>query len=252
MTRSVPNAFGPLVNPSLPNLDNDFAALTPAVVLPCTATGTNLITLTPVTGTLNVTTGYTDKEMYSFDAPATSTGVMTLQVQALPALKLFKAGGVSQATTGDIVNTQFYIVAYQAALDSANGGFVIVSATNSGTFATKTDMQQATSSVLVVSPAQVTNSPFAAKAWANVSSAGAVLTGANLLCAHSSTGVYSMTFTSSLPADIFFAPSVTPQANSLIFAGYFNRTATGFAVSIINSVPTAVDNAFSVIVYGNL
>lgn len=127
MTRVVPNIFGPLINPSLPNLDNDFAAVTPAVVLPCIATGSNAITLTPVAGTLNAT-AYTDKDRYSFVAVANSTGAMTVQVAALGALNLYRSGGSIQANTGDVVSGQYYDIAYQASLNAAAGGFVIVSA----------------------------------------------------------------------------------------------------------------------------
>lgn len=133
MTRAVPNAFASLTNPTLPNLDADFAALTPASILPCVAAGTNLITLTPQAATLSVS-AYTDKELYSFNANATSTGVVTLQVGALAALKVFTSGGTTQATTGDIVSGAYYVVAYQAALDTGAGGFVVVSATSSTTY----------------------------------------------------------------------------------------------------------------------
>ena len=127
MTRAVPNIFGALTTPSLPNLDNDFTAMTPTLVLPCTVVGTNALTLTPVTGTLSQT-AYTDKELFSFQAVATSTSAMTVQVAALAALNLYKAGGTIQAGSGDVVLGQLYLVAYQASLNSAAGGFVILSA----------------------------------------------------------------------------------------------------------------------------
>ena len=127
MTRAVINQFASLTNPTLPNLDADFIGVANTLVVPCTASGTNAVTLTPVASTVTVS-GYTDKDQYTFDAPATSTGVMTMQVGVLGLLKLFKAGGTTQATAGDVVLVQFYQVAYQATLDTGAGGFVIVSA----------------------------------------------------------------------------------------------------------------------------
>lgn len=125
MTRAVPNQFASLLNPTLPNLDADFAAVAPATVLPCTATGTNSITLTPVAATLTVS-AYTDKDRYSFNAPATTTGSVTLQVQALGALGVYFNDGVTQLGSGDLTAAQYCDVAYQASLNSGGGGFVLV------------------------------------------------------------------------------------------------------------------------------
>ena len=127
MTRAVPNIFGALTTPSLPNLDSDFTAVTPNVVLACNAAGTNALTLTPLAGTLSQT-AYSDKELFSFIALNTSTASVTAQIGALGSINLYKAGGITQAGSGDIVASQYYIIAYQASLNASAGGFVIVSA----------------------------------------------------------------------------------------------------------------------------
>jgi len=127
MTRAVLNQFASLTNPTLPNLDADFLGVANTLVVPCSASGTNAISLTPLVSTVTVS-AYTDKDQYTFNAAATSTGDVTLQVSALGLLNLYKAGGVTQATTGDVVNGQFYQVAYQASLNVGAGGFVIISA----------------------------------------------------------------------------------------------------------------------------
>ena len=90
MTRTVPNVFGPLLNPQLVNLDLDFSAVTPAIILPCTATGTNAYVLTPQSATLTVS-AYSDKEQYSFTAPNTSTGNCSIAISALSSLNLYAA-----------------------------------------------------------------------------------------------------------------------------------------------------------------
>jgi glycine rich protein len=127
MTRLVPTQFAGETSDTTTNLDADFQSLVPGNVLPCTATGTNTIALTPVVGSLSVS-AYTDKEQYSFNAPNATTGSVTINVSAVGALKAFKAGGITQLGNGDITSGQFCQFAYQASLDTGAGGFVLVSA----------------------------------------------------------------------------------------------------------------------------
>ena len=127
MTRTVPNLFAAQTSPQEVNLDLDFSALTPAVVLPCTATGTNSYSLTPQSSTLTVT-AYSDKEQYSFIAPNTSTGVCTITIGSLAQVPLYMSDGATQATAGNIVGGKLYQIAYTA----GSGGFIIVSASVNG------------------------------------------------------------------------------------------------------------------------
>lgn len=137
MTRAVLSQFASLTNPTLPNLDADFVGVANTLVVPCTVTGTNSLALTPIPSTVTVS-AYTTGDQYTFVAAATSTGVMTAQVSGLGFLKIFTAGGTTQASTGDVKTGQFYQIAYQSTLDTGAGGFVIVSAIAAPSVATVT------------------------------------------------------------------------------------------------------------------
>lgn len=126
MTRIVPTIFGALTNPKLVDLDSDLASLASSIVLPCTASGTNVITITPVSQTLSVLS-YSDKERYGFVAPATSTASVSLRVGVLPIVPLYKADGVSQCGLGDINTDQYYDIVFLQALNGGGGGFEIIS-----------------------------------------------------------------------------------------------------------------------------
>ena len=95
--------------------------------IPCTATGTNAITLTPNTN-YYVPAAYTNAQIVSFKAVATSSGSVTIQTTGLAFIKLFTAAGV-QAASGDIVSGTHYEVQYWSDLDTGSGGFIILNAT---------------------------------------------------------------------------------------------------------------------------
>lgn len=71
-------------------------------------------------------TAYVTGMEVSFKADATSSGAITVKLNALAAKKLYRAGGTVQATTGDLRQDKYYKLAYDAALDSATGGFVLL------------------------------------------------------------------------------------------------------------------------------
>jgi hypothetical protein len=93
----------------------------------CTASGTNVITLTP-RANVNAPTAYRPNQRFSFDAAATSTGSVTLLVGSLATLKLFQPGG-AQAGAGNIVSGNYYEVAYDPTLDGGAGGFIMLNST---------------------------------------------------------------------------------------------------------------------------
>lgn len=97
-------------------------------ITPCNASGTNIITLTPLDASPLIT-AYADYEVFSFVAENTSTGAVTMTVVprdgTLSTLKAYKTSGAAQATTGDIVAGSLYLAVYNDALDSAAGGFVV-------------------------------------------------------------------------------------------------------------------------------
>ena len=101
-------------------------------IIPCNASGTNVITLT----TLQVSPliqGYYDYDTYRAVAANTSTGSVTALVAVtsstgttnLATRKVYKSNGAAQATTGDVVAGLLYDFVYVDSLDSNNGGFVL-------------------------------------------------------------------------------------------------------------------------------
>lgn len=94
--------------------------------IPCTATGTNAITLTPVTN-YYLPAAYANFQMVGFTAAASSTGSVTIRLGALSFLNLYMPSGL-QAGSGDIVLNNFYIAAFNGALNSGNGGFQVFNA----------------------------------------------------------------------------------------------------------------------------
>ena len=108
--------------------DNVSSNLPATSIIPCTATGTNTIALTPVSGSV---TSYTDQQQFSFYAAATSTGNVTVNVQSVGAKNLYLPDGVTQVGAGALITGRFYMAEYSAAANSNAGGFVlIVSPTN--------------------------------------------------------------------------------------------------------------------------
>lgn len=97
-------------------------------LIPCSATGTNLLALTMLSISPLIKQ-YNDYDVYQFVAAATSTGVLTAFVTtlqgALPTLKVFKTNGSAQATTGDVTVNLQYELTYVDSLDAGAGGFVL-------------------------------------------------------------------------------------------------------------------------------
>lgn len=95
---------------------------------PCNASGTNIITLTPLTAS-PVLEKYADYEVFTFVGDVTSTGSVTMTVVpkkgSLATLKAYKTSGAAQAGSGDVVAGSLYFAIYNDALDSGAGGFVI-------------------------------------------------------------------------------------------------------------------------------
>jgi len=97
-------------------------SVTPSLIY-CTATGSNVITLTPDTPVGE----YENGQMFGFVAAADSTGSITLGVGSLSALPVYLPTGV-QAGANVFESGTFYIVAYVPSYNSNNGGWAIVSA----------------------------------------------------------------------------------------------------------------------------
>lgn len=125
---ALPTRFAALTQATGLELDNDFDAVGALTTVQCTASGTNLISLTPQANAPVVTAyGLPYPVRFGFTASATSTNTVTARVGSLAALKVFLPSG-SQATTGDISSGAYYEIVYLSALDSGNGGWIVVSA----------------------------------------------------------------------------------------------------------------------------
>lgn len=121
------------------NLDANFVAVDAMGITQCTAVGTNTIGLTQNANQAVVST-YANYQQFSFVAVNNSTGLVTVNINSISALPLYSAGGTTQAGSGSIVLGGFYVIAYNSALDSGLGGFVIVNATPSTTNGTVTSV----------------------------------------------------------------------------------------------------------------
>ena len=99
-----------------------------ARIIPCNASGTNVITLAIVAQTLLVTQ-YSDFDTYRAVAANTTTGLVTALVTtaqgSLATLNVYKSNGAAQATTGDITAGLLYDFTYVDSLNSGAGGLVV-------------------------------------------------------------------------------------------------------------------------------
>lgn len=100
-----------------------------ARIIPCNATGTNLITLTPTHPVAPVIDGYHDYDFFVFEAEHDSTGSVTATVVpesgSLAALKVYVDGGATQAGASDVLAARLYVAIFNDALDGGAGGLVL-------------------------------------------------------------------------------------------------------------------------------
>jgi hypothetical protein len=94
--------------------------------IPCSVSGTNALTLTPLTNFF-LPAAYQNYQMVSFVANSNSTGTVTAQIGALAFVNVY-TGRLSQAGAGDIVANATYLMVFNSALNSGSGGFQIVNA----------------------------------------------------------------------------------------------------------------------------
>lgn len=97
-------------------------------IIPCNASGTNVITLTML-ATAPLVKGYRDYDTYRAVAANTSTGAVTALVVtpqgSLATIPVYKNNGAAQATTGDITAGLLYDFTYADVLNGGSGGFVL-------------------------------------------------------------------------------------------------------------------------------
>lgn len=129
---TLPNIFGPQSgNINLSALDANFAQIGLGIIYPCTATGTNTVALTPLSGWPSFNT-YTNNLAFIFNAANTSTGTITVNVAGVGALNLYLPDGVTQAASGSLASGKTYVIVYVSTLNSNAGGFLIISPNTTG------------------------------------------------------------------------------------------------------------------------
>jgi hypothetical protein len=107
-----------------PQLDANFSILSALVPIPCTATGTNTITLTSIEGAAAIA-AYQQNMIFTAIAANTNTGAATAQFGSLAALPIYKdaqAGPVALSGS-EIVQFCQFALSYDLALNSGAGGF---------------------------------------------------------------------------------------------------------------------------------
>lgn len=103
---------------------NDLAA---EIYIPCTATGTNAIALTPF-AFAPLLSAYSELCGFSFKAAATSSSAVTAQFGALAVLPVYLADGATQASTNNVLSGRIYKLIYSLSLNAGGGGFFLETA----------------------------------------------------------------------------------------------------------------------------
>lgn len=150
----LPNTFAAQTTPQMVELDQNFAALGALAAIPCTASGTNTIALTPAANAPTVA-AYGNYQPFSFIASATNTTAATAAVGSLAALSIYTDTSVGPTLTagGEIRAGNLVVLTYDSTLNTGAGGFHLssvlpqprpnVSITNSVTIASGTTLTAA-------------------------------------------------------------------------------------------------------------
>ena len=100
-------------------------------LIPCHATGTNVITLLPTDASPTLE-GYRFGDAFLFWAENNSTGAVTAKVKpkststyTLATIKVYITNGSAQAGAGDVVANSVYVAYFAPHLDSNAGGLVL-------------------------------------------------------------------------------------------------------------------------------
>ena len=122
----LPYTFAAVTELDTPQLDANFNALGALTVIPCTCAGTNTLTLTPAANTPLVSAYTNFAPIFAFIAANTNTTAVTANIAGIGAVNVYKANGSVAVVSGDIVAGNLYYLGYNAALNSGNGGLVIL------------------------------------------------------------------------------------------------------------------------------
>ena len=121
---ALPFLFANVASATGANLDADFAALGNMVLLPCSVSGVNTLSLT-LGATAPTLTAYSNYMAFLGVVASANTSAVTAQVGTLPALSVYKdtIAGPVVLTGGEMVANDFFYLIYDSALNSGSGGF---------------------------------------------------------------------------------------------------------------------------------
>src|SRR6516225_9627677 len=115
-------------NQPLAIFDAMFQQVAQMIAVPCVASGTNSITVSPITNAPTINP-YTEFCAVRFKAAATATGAISLQFLTLANLPVYLGDGVTQAGANATVINQEYVAVFSQSLNSGSGGWFLESAT---------------------------------------------------------------------------------------------------------------------------
>ena len=116
--------FANLTTPTLPELDANLSFLNGLINIPCTVSGTNTLTLTPVAGGGTISS-YSNYMVLRGIAAATNSGAVTANFAGIGALNVYKdtpAGPVVLTGNEIVLNCEFSLI-YDSTLNASAGGF---------------------------------------------------------------------------------------------------------------------------------
>jgi len=122
---TLPNTFANETAPQMQELDENDAALSALGTIPCVASGTNALTMTPIPNKSADLTAYANYIRLSGIAAATNTASVTAQYPGLSALPVYKdsSSGPVALTGNEIISGCAFTLVYDSALNGGNGGF---------------------------------------------------------------------------------------------------------------------------------
>lgn len=105
-------------------LDANYNALGALTPIPCSSSGSNVVTLTPLANTPTVS-AYSNYIQFTFISASSNTSTTTAAVGALAALAVYKDTGAGpiQLSGGEIVQNCQYTIIYDSSLGGGSGGF---------------------------------------------------------------------------------------------------------------------------------
>lgn len=121
---ALPTQFASLTDATGQELDNNFAALGALTPIPCTASGSNTITLVANANTPTIA-AYSNYMQFTGIAALSNTGAATGKLGTLATLSIFKASpsGPVALTGGEIIAGVAFTLLYDSALNTGSGGF---------------------------------------------------------------------------------------------------------------------------------